>query len=50
MLRRFVAQPELCAVNREPRNHGTVRSVKTEGLSCSKRRFVKLNGFSALPH
>src|SRR5689334_18229675 len=50
MLWGFIAQPELRAADREPRNHGSVRGVNTERLSRSKRRFVKRNGFSALPH
>ncbi len=49
VLRRFIAQPELRALNRKPGHHGPVEGINAEDLSRAKRCFVKFHGFGALP-
>jgi hypothetical protein len=49
MLRRFIAQPKLRAVDRKPGYHGPVRGINAEGFNRSKRGLIELNGFRALP-
>jgi hypothetical protein len=50
MLRRLVTQPELRAVHGEPRYHASVRAIQAKSFKRSKGRFVKINGFRAIPH
>jgi hypothetical protein len=50
MLRRFVAQSELRAVDRKPCDDGPIRGVNAEDFSRSERQLVKRNGLGALPN
>jgi hypothetical protein len=50
VLRRFVAQPELCAIHGEPGHNGSIRGIDAERFCRSKRRFVKVHGLCAIPY
>src|SRR5690349_15013387 len=50
MLRRFVGDPELPSIHREPRDHGTVRRFDLEHLGGAERILVELERSSALTH